>query len=63
MQATAQLSLKIRKLYSEPISDADALDASRRLVSFFKILADVDAKKKKEKNDNLGSKDTTNPTK
>lgn len=35
------LSLKIKGLYSEPISDVEASEAEVRLVSFFKILSDV----------------------
>ena len=29
-------------MYSEIVSDADVFDASQRLISFFKILADID---------------------
>ena len=47
MHIQKQLSLKIQKLYSEQLSIAEADDAAGRLVSFFKILADI-AKQQKQ---------------
>lgn len=47
MHIQKQLSLKIQKLYSEQLSMAEADDAAGRLVSFFKILADI-AKQQKQ---------------
>lgn len=47
MQYGKELSLKIQKLYSEQLSMAEADEAARRLVSFFKILADI-AKQQKQ---------------
>jgi len=41
MQTHTPLSLKIKELYPEPISDVEASEAAGRLVSFFKILSDV----------------------
>lgn len=47
MHIQKQLSLKIQKLYSEQLSMTEADDAAGRLVSFFKILADI-AKQQKQ---------------
>lgn len=63
MQTNTQLSLKIKGLYSEPLSDADAMAAGKRLVSFFKILADIDKQQKRKQNDNNGNKNTTDTAK
>lgn len=49
MQIQQQLSLKIQKLYSEQLSMAEADDAAGRLVSFFKILADIAKQQKQTK--------------
>ena len=47
METQSKLSLKIKKLYTEPISDTDATDAAEGLIAFFKILADI-AKEQKQ---------------
>lgn len=49
MHIQKQLSLKIQKLYSEQLSMAEADDAAGRLVSFFKILADIAKQQKQTK--------------
>ena len=63
MQTSTQLSLKIKRLYTEPLTDAEAKEAGARLVSLFKIFADVYSKQKKETNDNFRSKNTDDKTK
>lgn len=52
------LSLKIKGLFPEPISDAEASEAAGRLVSFFKILSDVHKQQNGVMNDNFRSKDS-----
>lgn len=47
METQGKLSLKLKKLYAEPISDTDATDAAGGLIAFFKILADI-AKEQKQ---------------
>lgn len=53
MQNRSQLSSKVKELYPAPISDAEAFEAAGRLVSFFKILGDIDKQQKQKeiKND------------
>ena len=49
METQSKLSLKIKKLYTEPISDTDATDAAGGLIAFFKILADISKEQKQIK--------------
>jgi len=63
MQASTQLSLKIKSLYPDPLPDNEAMEAGTRLVSFFKILADVAQQTKKRTNDNFRNQNTADKTK
>jgi len=56
MESIIPLSLKIKSMYPDIVSDTDAFDASQRLVSFFKILADIDhanQNNKRKSNENI----------
>lgn len=46
MQSHEALSSKIKRLYTEPISDAEASEAAERLVSFIKMLCDIEKQNK-----------------
>jgi hypothetical protein len=58
MDAKTKLSLKVKGLYPTPMSDADALSAAGRLVSFFKILGDIDKQQKRKNDENFRSENT-----
>jgi hypothetical protein len=47
MKPSADLTLKIKNLYPCPLSDEEATEAVKRLISFFKILMEVDKQQRK----------------
>lgn len=63
MQPHTRLSLEIKRLYPDQLQDADVMDAAKRLVSFFKILVEVDRQTKKPKEAGIGgiTKSPNNP--
>ena len=54
MKPSVDLTLKIKNLYPCPLSDNEAIEAAQRLISFFKILVEIDKQQKKQKEASIG---------
>lgn len=56
MEQKSTLAETIKHSYDEPLSDAEAQDATRNLVGFFSLLLEIDQQQKQGRNDeNHGS--------
>lgn len=51
MEQKSTLEETIKHSYDEPLSDAEAQDASRNLVGFFSLLLEIDQQQKQGRND------------